>query len=379
MKHESSPPTKIYRPSRTAKSYHLSRGEDSSPLSGNRRLGPRIAVIGGGTGLSTMLKGLKEYTDHITAIVTMADDGGGSGVLRSDLGMLPPGDIRNCISALANTEPTLRRLLDYRFTEGRNKGQSFGNLFLAALNGIYGSFEEAVIRMGEVLAITGRVMPVTTTNINLRAELVDGSTVLGESKICAHKQAHNCRIHRISLVPAHPPALPRALEAIAQADIIVLGPGSLYTSIIPNLLVDGISQAIADSGAFKIYILNIMTQIGETEGYTAFDHVQALMDHSHASILNLCLYNTAPIKGKFLAQYAREGSEPVQIDPEPFRRHRIKLAGYPLVSHGTEYARHDPMQLSRALLLEFLAHRKRTGLSGAYDALLHKELSGESR
>lgn len=227
-----------------------------------------------------MLRGLKTYTENITAIVSVSDDGGGSGVLREDLGMLPPGDIRNCITALANTEPTMMELMNYRFPEGINKGQSFGNLFLAALNGITGSFEEAVTRMNEVLAVTGKVLPVTNANVNLVADFENGASVVGESKIAAKKKQQNCRIHKVRLEPERPKALPHAIDAILSADMIILGPGSLYTSIIPNLLVDGIVQALEQSKAPKIYVLNIMTQDGETEGYTAFDHLHALLQHS---------------------------------------------------------------------------------------------------
>ena len=241
---------------------------------------PRIAAIGGGHGLSAMLRGLKAYTRDITAIVTVADDGGGSGMLREDLGMLPPGDIRNCIMALANTEPTMQQLLNYRFTDGSLAGQSFGNLFLAAMNGISGSFDEAVHRMGDVLAITGRVLPVTNQDVRLEAEFHDGSRILGESKIFYAKKINNSRIRKVRLVPERPAALPESVRAIREADIVVIGPGSLYTSIIPNFLVSGIADAVRQSRALKIYVLNIMTQDGETDGYDADDHVRAILEHA---------------------------------------------------------------------------------------------------
>lgn len=227
-----------------------------------RAYGPRVAVIGGGHGLSTMLRGLKQYTENISAIVTVADDGGGSGMLRQDLGMPPPGDIRNCMEALANTEPLMSQLMQYRFSEGSLAGQSFGNLFLAALNGISPSFDAAVSRMSEVLAITGRVLPVTTADVQLEAELENGASVVGESKIFYCKKQENCRIKQVRLIPEHPNALPQALTALRQADMIVLGPGSLYTSIIPNLLVDGIVGAVQESTALKVYVANVMTQEG---------------------------------------------------------------------------------------------------------------------
>ncbi|MEF9972027.1 MAG: YvcK family protein, partial [Oscillospiraceae bacterium] len=210
---------------------------------------PRVVVIGGGTGLSNMLRGLKRYTGKLTAIVTMADDGGGSGTLRDELGMPPPGDIRNCLQALANTEPTMEQLLSYRFKDGCLKGQSMGNLFLAALNDISGSFDEAVRKMSEVLAITGRVLPVTTEDVRLFASFDDGTEVLGESKIMAHKKSGDRRISRVNLIPENPPALQDSIDAISQAELILLGPGSLYTSIIPNLLTAGITEAIASSDA----------------------------------------------------------------------------------------------------------------------------------
>ena len=224
-----------------------------------READPRIVVIGGGTGLSTMLRGLKRQSENITAVVTVADDGGGSGMLRADLGMPPPGDVRNCIQALANTEPTMEKLLAYRFTEGSLRGQSFGNLFLAALNGMSETFDEAVRKMSEVLAITGRVLPVTNENVYLAAEFDDGSEVTGESHIADAKKARDARIRRVRLIPERPAALPQVLEAIEAADMIVLGPGSLYTSIMPNLLTEGVAAAVAASDAFKVYVLNVMT------------------------------------------------------------------------------------------------------------------------
>ena len=234
--------------------------------------GPKITAIGGGTGLSTMLRGLKKYTRNLTAVVTVADDGGGSGVLRRDIGMPPPGDIRHCMEALANVEPIMQRLLTYRFTEGGLAGQSFGNLILAALNGVTGSFEEAVSQMSQVLAITGRVLPVTSADVQLEAVFENGARVVGESKICDVKKQQDCRIHHVELIPAKPKALPAALEAIREADLLLLGPGSLYTSVIPNLLVAGVPEAIRESDALKIYICNIMTPGRGDGGTAAADH-----------------------------------------------------------------------------------------------------------
>ena len=310
---------------------------------------PRIAAIGGGHGLSAMLRGLKRYTRYITAIVTVADDGGGSGMLREDLGMLPPGDIRNCIMALANTEPTMEQLLNYRFTDGSLSGQSFGNLFLAAMNGISGSFDEAVRRMGEVLAITGRVLPVTNQNVYLEAEFDNGSRTLGESKIFYAKKINDCRIRQVRLVPEHPQALPESIEAIRQADIIVIGPGSLYTSIIPNFLVDGISDAIRSSGAVREYILNIMTQDGETDGYTGEDHIRALLEHAGGNVVDVCIANNAPVPEKWLAPYRQEGVGQIELDREKIEALGVAVREFPLCQPG-RYIRHDADALSRAIL-----------------------------
>ena len=260
--------------------------------------GPKVVAIGGGTGLSTMLRGLKNHTKNLTAIVTVADDGGSSGMLRQDLGMPPPGDIRHCMEALANAEPLMQELLTYRFPQGSGNltGQSFGNLILAALNGISGSFDEAVSKMSQVLAITGRVLPVTNADVVLEATFENGTQVQGESKISDFKKAQDCRIQSVRLLPEHPKALPEAVRAIEEADLILLGPGSLYTSVIPNLLVDGISEAVCASKAMKIYICNIMTQDGETEGMTASDHVKALLRHSGPGLVDICLCNSAPVR-----------------------------------------------------------------------------------
>ena len=310
---------------------------------------PRLVAIGGGHGLSAMLRGLKRYTRDITAIVTVADDGGGSGALREDLGMLPPGDIRNCIMALANTEPTMQQLLNYRFTEGSLAGQSFGNLFLAAMNGISGSFDEAVQRMGEVLAITGSVLPVTNQNVYLEAEFDNGSRTLGESKIFYAKKINDCRIRQVRLVPEHPQALQDSIDAIRQADIIVIGPGSLYTSIIPNFLVDGISEAIRSSGAVREYILNIMTQDGETDGYTGEDHVRALLEHAGGDVIDVCIANNAPVPEKWLAPYRQEGVGPIEVDRAGIEALGVAVREFPLCRPG-RYIRHDADALSRAIL-----------------------------
>ena len=312
--------------------------------------GPRIVAIGGGTGLSTMLRGLKNYTRNLTAVVTVADDGGGSGMLRRDMGMPPPGDIRHCMESLANVEPIMQRLLTYRFTEGALAGQSFGNLILAALNGVTGSFEEAVSQMSQVLAITGRVIPVTSADVQLEAVFENGARVVGESKISSFKKEQDCRIAHVALLPERPAALPAALQAIREADLILMGPGSLYTSVIPNLLVEGVVEAICRSEALKIYVCNIMTQEGETEGYTAADHVDALLSHGAPGLVDLCLANSAPVRPGLVEKYREEDAAPILVDRERIRAMGLELEEYPVASEGGDYARHDPDRLAAAVL-----------------------------
>ena len=324
--------------------------------------GPRIVAIGGGTGLSTMLRGLKLHTRNLTAIVTVADDGGGSGVLREDLGMPPPGDIRHCMEALANAEPVMEQLLSYRFPSGSGRltGQSFGNLILAALNGIYPSFDEAVARMSEVLAISGRILPVTTENVRLEATFENGTSVVGESKIFQFKKEQDCRIRSVRLLPERPAALPAAVEAIGEAELILLGPGSLYTSVIPNLLVDGIAEAVCRSKALKLYICNIMTQDGETEGMTASDHVAALLDHSGPGLVDLCLCNSAPVRPGLLERYREEDAIPITVDREAVEALGVELVTRPVSSETSHYARHSVTRLAQAVmeLYEERAHTK---------------------
>ena len=335
--------------------------------------GRRVTAIGGGTGLSTLLLGLKEYTDNITAIVTVTDDGGGSGMLRREFGMLPPGDIRNCILSLANTSTTMSQLLNYRFTDGTLKGQSFGNLFLLALCGVCGSFEGAVERMGQFLAVTGRVLPVTGADVALEALFEDGSTVRGETSITAAKKENGLRIDQISLCPRSPRALDSVVEAIEQAEVIVLGPGSLYTSIIPNLLVDGVSEAIGRSPALKVYVLNIMTQEGETEGYTAAQHVQALNRHARRPIVDVCLYNTQAVHPRIVEKYRGEHCAQLFPNPHAFRRMGVDLFGGQILALGSEYARHDPLRLAYTIMQAARQFAPRSGVLGDYDAFLLRE------
>ena len=310
---------------------------------------PKVVAIGGGHGLSTMLRGLKSFTRNITAIVTVADDGGGSGTLRQELGMLAPGDIRNCVLALSNVEPLMAQLLDYRFTDGSLKGQSFGNLFLAAMTGISQCFDQAVSRMCQVLNVTGRVMPVTCDNVQLEAELVNGQRVLGESLIYDAISKAHCRIRQVRLVPQHPAPLPQALDAIAKADLIILGPGSLYTSIIPNLLVDGIPQALAASRAKKVMVMNIMTEQGETEEYTGPDHVQELLRYAPGGV-DCILANCSPIPDTYLPAYRQENAAPLDLRREDIEAMGIPVVERELLAPTGPYVRHDPQALALALI-----------------------------
>lgn len=318
-----------------------------------------VVAIGGGTGLSTLLRGLKLYTKEITAIVTVADDGGGSGVLRQELGMLPPGDIRNCMESLAGCESMMSQLIHYRFTDGALAGQSFGNLLLAALNGILPSFEEAVEGLSRVLAITGRVLPVTTADVQLEAEFENGVRVTGESSIASSKRMQHCRIRRVKLVPEGAVALRSALDAIAAADLIVLGPGSLYTSIIPDLLVDGVVEAIRNSHALKVYVANVMTQIGETEGYTLSDHLRAMQQHTGVQLVDVCLANASPIPAPIAQRYAAEGAEVLLCDSAACQALGVEVVSRAVSTVDSGHVRHNPGQLARELLAlyhERLAH-----------------------
>lgn len=315
----------------------------------NNNLSPKITCIGGGTGLSTMLRGLKRFSPNITAIVTVTDDGGGSGVLRSELAMPPPGDIRNCLLALSNTEPTMSKLLNYRFTGGHLKGQSFGNLFLAAMHGISGSFDEAVAKMADVLAITGKVLPVTNENVWLTARFADGSNIFGETNINYAKMRKGCKITQVSLSPKHPKALPESIQAIEEADIIVLGPGSLYTSVIPNLLVDGITDAICRCKGTKIYVSNLMTQPGETEGYSVSDHVSALLMHSGCKLVDYCIVNSNTAPDNMIKKYKNEGSTEVKCDYDVMAQLGIKVVRAP-ISQAFEHYRHDPVALASVIM-----------------------------
>lgn len=320
---------------------------------------PKVVVIGGGTGQSIFLRGLKHYTQNITAIVTVADDGGGSGVLREDLGMLPPGDIRNCLLALANIEPTMSEVMQYRFEEGALKGQSFGNLFLAAMNGLYGNFETAVYKMSEIFAITGRVLPVTLEDINLVAELKNKSIVKGESSIGEEVKTQKSPIEKVYLEPLDVTPLEEVINSINNADIVIMGPGSLYTSIIPNLLVDGVVDAIKKSSATKIYISNIMTQPGETDNFNVLDHVKAILKHADSNIIDYVIANNEVMPEPVFDLYKKDGAEQVLLDKnqrEILKEMSIKVIEDNLIEIKKHYIRHDANHISKIAINLALSH-----------------------
>ena len=262
--------------------------------------------------------------------------------------MLPPGDIRNCIMALANTEPTMQQLLNYRFTDGSLAGQSFGNLFLAAMNGISGSFDEAVHRMGDVLAITGRVLPLQIRTCVWKLNFTTAAVHSAKAKSFTQK-INNSRIRKVRLVPERPTALPESVRAIRDADIVVIGPGSLYTSIIPNFLVGGIADAVRQSRALKIYVLNIMTQDGETDGYDADDHVRAILEHAGPGIMDVCIANDEPVPPEIMEPYAKEGVSQLELRREDLEQMGLAVRTFPLLEPG-RYIRHNSDALARAIL-----------------------------
>jgi uncharacterized cofD-like protein len=313
----------------------------------DRRLrgGYKVVAIGGGTGLSTLLRGLKRSTTNLTAVVTVTDDGGSSGRLQKELGILPPGDIRNCLVALADDEALVTDLFQYRFHEGEGlTGHSFGNLFLAALTGVTGNFDLAVKESSRVLNIKGRVLPATLDTVRLRATLVDGTIVSGETNISRSHEP----IARLSLEPARARPLREVLEAIRDADAIVLGPGSLYTSVLPNFLVEGVAAAVSESAALKIYICNVMTQPGETDAFSASAHVRALLDQGGAKLFDTVIVNEEPPR-KLLEAYADEGQIPVEPDRKAIEALGIRVVGANVISE-TRNVRHDSHRLAEVVL-----------------------------
>lgn len=310
----------------------------------------KIVAIGGGTGLSILLGGLRKYFHDITAVVTVADDGGSSGKLRTELGMLPPGDIRNCLCALANSE--LKDIMNYRFTKGELKGHPFGNLCIAAMNGVSDNFLEAVEKMNRILETDGLVIPVTDEDVNLCAYLENGDIIWGESSIGSRigKQ----KIEHVELRPKNAQAIAEAIEKIKTADIILFGPGSLYTSIIPNLLAGGMVDAIKQSRAKKVYVCNIMTQPGETIGYSAYDHLKAIEKHTYEGIMDYIIANDEPVNKVLLERYRSEGADFVRIGEDEFKNTKTKLVSGRLVSDNEEFLRHDIDELARLIIENIL-------------------------
>jgi uncharacterized cofD-like protein len=305
-----------------------------------RQRGPRIVAIGGGTGLSMLLRGLKEHTSNLTAIVTVADDGGSSGRLRREMGVLPPGDLRNCIAALAEAEPLMRSLFQYRFSEGSGlEGHSFGNLFIVAMSGVTGNFEEAIRATSRVLNVRGQILPSTLANVSLTALTEGGERIHGESRITEAGQP----LREIFIEPPDARAYPEALEAIAEADMIVVGPGSLFTSILPNLLVPDLQAALHASSALKLYVCNVATQHGETDAFTVADHVRALERHLGRRVFHHVLANNnvaEPLPAAWQSQ-------PVSVNGAGAHEPRLVVAD--VVSEENRY-RHDPQKLARALI-----------------------------
>jgi len=323
--------------------------------------GPNIVAIGGGTGLSTLLKGLKNYSSNISAIVTVTDDGGSSGVLRKQLGVQPPGDIRNCLAALSNEEPMLTRLFQYRFSRGNGlEGHTFGNLFLSALTTITGSLEKAVQASSKVLSVQGQVIPATGMDVMLWAELGSGEKIFGESLISKSTNP----INRIGCIPENPPALPAAIESIREADLIVLGPGSLFTSLLPNLLVPEIVEALLKNKSPKIYISNLMTQPGETDGLDVFQHIKSIERQLLNFGVNTRIFNSILSQGEFersslIDYYRSRGSEPVICNKERLISDGYKVLQAPLYSKRvTPTLRHDSRRLARAVILMYRKLKK---------------------
>ena len=323
-------------------------------------------TIGGGTGLSTLLRGLKKYAPHIpgvgiakvppatslppiadlTAVVTVTDDGGSSGRLRKEFNILPPGDIRNCLVALSEDEALLSRIFQYRFETGEGlEGHNFGNLFVAALTAVTGDFTEAVRESSRILATRGNIFPSTVSNVQLEALMSDGSVVFGETKITASK----LRIVRLRMVPENAQPLAETLEAIAKADMITIGPGSLFTSLVPNLLVHGIPEAIAASRAVKVYICNLMTQANESLNLTAADHIRKLYEHAGAPIFDYALANSAPISQEIQEKYALEGASPIVVDRDAVESLGVRCVTGDFVDEGM-VVRHAAERVAGELL-----------------------------
>jgi len=317
----------------------------------------KIVVIGGGTGLSVLLKGLKKYTSNLTAIVTVSDDGGSSGRLRAELGILPPGDIRNCLVALAETETLMDKIFQHRFKQGSGiTGHNLGNLLLLAMTEITGDFVSAIKEVSKVLAVRGQVIPATLDQVTLEAKMSDGAIINGETAIRNYQH----KIDKIYLIPEGCRPVPASIEAILEADAIILGPGSLYTSIIPNLLVEGVSPAIARSKAIKIYVSNIMTEQGETDDFSALDHLRVIMDYVEEPILDYVILNTGTIDEPRLKRYQAEKAVPVADSYQQITAMGIEVVAEDLVSND-EVAWHDTDKLA-SIIMKLMKRKQPEGL-----------------
>ncbi|HUA01330.1 MAG TPA: gluconeogenesis factor YvcK family protein [Candidatus Aquilonibacter sp.] len=333
--------------------------------SAHRRGSVRVVALGGGTGLSTMLRGLKEHIGErrrheadrpiadLAAVVTVTDDGGSSGRLRREYKILPPGDIRNCMVALSQDELLLSKLFQYRFPAGRGlAGHSFGNLFLTALTNSTGDFAKAVQTSAQVLAIRGRIYPSTAQNVTLEAELEDGKIVKGETNISRSRK----RIARVRLVPRRVQPVPEVLQALRQADLILIGPGSLYTSILPNLLVEQVTETIAHSRATRVYIANLMTQPGETQHYSVADHIRAIYNHTRHRIFDYAVINRRPVSPRLLRRYKAQGAEPVDPSLDQLEGLGVRYVAGDFLQEQ-KVVRHDERRLARLLLDKFVNGR----------------------
>nr|WP_249292558.1 YvcK family protein [Metabacillus flavus] len=307
---------------------------------------PKIVIIGGGTGLSVLLRGLKSYPVDITAIVTVADDGGSSGRLRDELKIPPPGDIRNVLAALSDVEPLVEELFQHRFNKGDSlTGHSLGNLILAAMTNITGDFTHAIKEMSKVLNVRGKVLPAANSSVMLHAEMEDRSVVSGESKIPESAK----KIKRVFLTPENIDPLPETIDVIQEADLIILGPGSLYTSILPNLLVPKIGQEVCKAKAKKVYICNVMTQPGETLGYKASDHIKALYDHMNCAFIDTILVNADTIPDTIKQRYAAELAQPVHADLEELEKLGLSIVHDHLITDDRDVIRHDTNKVAKLL------------------------------
>nr|WP_300091973.1 uridine diphosphate-N-acetylglucosamine-binding protein YvcK [Sedimentibacter sp.] len=321
----------------------------------------KIVVFGGGTGLSILLRGLKKYTRDISAIVTVADNGGGSGVLREDLGMLPPGDMRNCIIALSDIEPIMVSLMQHRFNDGYLKGQSFGNLLIAAMYEIFGDYEHALKEIGSIFRLSGKVLPMTLQDAQLKAHLDNGECILGEKDIPEYVSKSNCKIDRVSLVPEICTPLEETLKDIKEADIVLLGPGSLYTSVIPNILVHNVTEAIVESQAKVFYICNLMTQPGETDNYNVYDHVNAIIKHSSRYLIDYVIANDELISESQIQNYKFKGAKQVLVDEEQITKleeMNIKVISSNFTEIKKNYIRHNSEKIGQ-LLFNYIAEKNK--------------------